>query len=188
MLGAQDSGRAPRRGTLRVGDTGGARSDPTDGACHGYGAGRWDRGGAGGSRVMPASRCRHPVPTRRASKGWRNPARPLTTQQPLTPLLHPGIRPQSLEPQDRQGGGLPAKSAFGRALTAGRRHVSMTGVDRAPPPRSTGREAMAVSTQFESQAATRLVRSLAWVIFALMAAASVYTIWIALANFNRIGV
>jgi len=29
---------------------------------------------------------------------------------------------------------------------------------------------------------------LAWVVFALMAAATVYTAWIALANFDRIGV
>ena len=31
-------------------------------------------------------------------------------------------------------------------------------------------------------------KALAWVVFALMAAATVYTAWIALANFDRIGV
>jgi hypothetical protein len=33
-----------------------------------------------------------------------------------------------------------------------------------------------------------LTRLLAWVVLALMAAATVYTAWIAVANFNRIGV
>jgi hypothetical protein len=33
-----------------------------------------------------------------------------------------------------------------------------------------------------------LTRALAWLVLALMAAATVYTGWIALANFNRIGV
>ena len=45
-----------------------------------------------------------------------------------------------------------------------------------------------MSVEGESQGATRLVRSLAWVVFALMVAAIVYTVWIALTNFNRIGV
>jgi hypothetical protein len=35
---------------------------------------------------------------------------------------------------------------------------------------------------------TRVTRALAWLVLALMAAATVYTGWIALANFNRIGV
>jgi hypothetical protein len=33
-----------------------------------------------------------------------------------------------------------------------------------------------------------LARALAWLVLALMAVAGVYTGWIALANFNRIGV
>lgn len=33
-----------------------------------------------------------------------------------------------------------------------------------------------------------LLRLLAWLVLALMASATVYTAWIAVANFNRIGV
>ena len=33
-----------------------------------------------------------------------------------------------------------------------------------------------------------VARALAWVVFALMAGATVYTAWIVLANFGRIGV
>ena len=40
----------------------------------------------------------------------------------------------------------------------------------------------------ESDGATPLARILAWVVLGLMAAASGYTAWIALANFHRIGV
>jgi hypothetical protein len=47
---------------------------------------------------------------------------------------------------------------------------------------------MVVSAKTESGGSTPLARLLAWVVFALMAAATVYTAWIALANFNRIGV
>jgi hypothetical protein len=47
---------------------------------------------------------------------------------------------------------------------------------------------MAVSVRREREGAPPLVRILTWVVFALMAAATVYTAWIALANFNRIGV
>ena len=37
-------------------------------------------------------------------------------------------------------------------------------------------------------ASAAVVRVLAWVVLAVMAAATVYTAWIALGNFNRIGV
>jgi hypothetical protein len=47
---------------------------------------------------------------------------------------------------------------------------------------------MAVSAKSESGVSTALARVLAWVVFGLMAAATVYTAWIALANFHRIGV
>jgi hypothetical protein len=47
---------------------------------------------------------------------------------------------------------------------------------------------MVVSAKTESGGSTPLARLLAWVVFALMAAATVYTAWIALSNFNRIGV
>ena len=47
---------------------------------------------------------------------------------------------------------------------------------------------MAVSVRREREGAPALTRILAWVVFALMAAATVYTAWIALANFHRIGV
>jgi hypothetical protein len=47
---------------------------------------------------------------------------------------------------------------------------------------------MAVSVRREREGAPPLVRILAWVVFALMAAATVYTAWIALTNFDRIGV
>lgn len=40
----------------------------------------------------------------------------------------------------------------------------------------------------ESEAAWPLVRTLAWVVLAVIAVALVYTGWIAIANFNRIGV
>jgi hypothetical protein len=40
----------------------------------------------------------------------------------------------------------------------------------------------------EPQGSAPLARLLAWVVLALMVAATVYTGWIALANFNRIGV
>ena len=51
-----------------------------------------------------------------------------------------------------------------------------------------GGEPMAVSTRSESGASAPLARLLAWVVLALMAAATAYTAWIALANFHRIGV
>lgn len=47
---------------------------------------------------------------------------------------------------------------------------------------------MAVSVRREREGAPPFARILAWVVFALMAAATVYTAWIVLANFNRIGV
>ena len=47
---------------------------------------------------------------------------------------------------------------------------------------------MVMSAKTESGGSTPLARLLAWVVFALMAAATVYTAWIAVANFNRIGV
>jgi hypothetical protein len=47
---------------------------------------------------------------------------------------------------------------------------------------------MTVSAKRESGGSTTLARLLAWVVFALMAAATVYTAWIALTNFHRIGV
>ncbi|HWC01646.1 MAG TPA: hypothetical protein VHF87_02645 [Methylomirabilota bacterium] len=47
---------------------------------------------------------------------------------------------------------------------------------------------MAMSAESERVGSAPLTRTLAWVVFALMAAATVYTAWIALANFNRIGV
>lgn len=47
---------------------------------------------------------------------------------------------------------------------------------------------MAGSAESERSGATPLVRILAWVVFALMAGATVYTAWIALVNFHRIGV
>jgi hypothetical protein len=40
----------------------------------------------------------------------------------------------------------------------------------------------------EPPASAAVVRLLAWVVLAVMAAATAYTAWIALANFNRIGV
>ncbi len=45
-----------------------------------------------------------------------------------------------------------------------------------------------MSASSESDKAAPLARLLAWVVLALMAVATVYTTWIALANFNRIGV
>jgi hypothetical protein len=47
---------------------------------------------------------------------------------------------------------------------------------------------MARSVEGESSGAAPVARLLAWVVFALMAVATVYTAWIALANFHRIGV
>jgi hypothetical protein len=47
---------------------------------------------------------------------------------------------------------------------------------------------MAVSAESERVGSALLTRTLAWVVFALMAAAALYTTWIALANFHRIGV
>ena len=47
---------------------------------------------------------------------------------------------------------------------------------------------MVVSAKRESSGPAPLVRILAWVVFALMAVATVYTAWIALVNFHRIGV
>ena len=45
-----------------------------------------------------------------------------------------------------------------------------------------------MSASNESDKAAPLARLLAWAVLALMAVATVYTAWIALANFNRIGV
>ena len=47
---------------------------------------------------------------------------------------------------------------------------------------------MAVPARSESAGSAPLTRLLAWVMLALMAAASAYTAWIAAANFHRIGV
>jgi hypothetical protein len=47
---------------------------------------------------------------------------------------------------------------------------------------------MTVSAKREAAGAAPLARLLAWVVFALMVAAAGYAAWIALANFNRIGV
>lgn len=47
---------------------------------------------------------------------------------------------------------------------------------------------MMVSAKTESGGSTPLAKLLAWVVFALMAAATVYTGWIVVANYNRIGV
>lgn len=47
---------------------------------------------------------------------------------------------------------------------------------------------MAVSPRRERAGSAPVARILAWVVFALMAAATVYTAWIALANYHRIGV
>ena len=47
---------------------------------------------------------------------------------------------------------------------------------------------MAVSVKSESEGSAPLARLLAWVVLALMAAATAYTAWIAVANFHRIGV
>ena len=48
--------------------------------------------------------------------------------------------------------------------------------------------AVSAKSKSESGVSTALARVLAWVVFGLMAAATVYTAWIALANFHRIGV
>ncbi len=47
---------------------------------------------------------------------------------------------------------------------------------------------MTVSAKREREGSAPLTRWLAWVVFALMAAATVYTAWIVLANYHRIGV
>jgi hypothetical protein len=47
---------------------------------------------------------------------------------------------------------------------------------------------MAMSAERERSGSAPLVRILAWVVFALMILATVYTAWIALANYHRIGV
>jgi hypothetical protein len=47
---------------------------------------------------------------------------------------------------------------------------------------------MAVSTRSERGGSTPLAKLLSWVVLAVMAAAAAYTVWIALANFHRIGV
>ena len=47
---------------------------------------------------------------------------------------------------------------------------------------------MTTSAESERAGSAPLTRILAWVVFALMVAATVYTAWIALANFHRIGV
>jgi hypothetical protein len=47
---------------------------------------------------------------------------------------------------------------------------------------------MAMSARSEHGRSAPLIRILGWVVFGLMAAATVYTVWIALANFHRIGV
>jgi hypothetical protein len=47
---------------------------------------------------------------------------------------------------------------------------------------------MAVSTRSERGGSTPLARLLSWVVLAVMAAAAAYTVWIAFANFHRIGV
>lgn len=47
---------------------------------------------------------------------------------------------------------------------------------------------MAVSRGTDGGGAAPVARLLAWVVLALMAAATAYTAWIALANFHRIGV
>ena len=47
---------------------------------------------------------------------------------------------------------------------------------------------MVVSANSESERSAPLARLLAWVVLALMAVATGYTAWIAIANFHRIGV
>jgi hypothetical protein len=47
---------------------------------------------------------------------------------------------------------------------------------------------MAVSANSESGRSAPLARLLAWVVLALMVVATGYAAWIAIANFNRIGV
>jgi hypothetical protein len=47
---------------------------------------------------------------------------------------------------------------------------------------------MTVSAKSVSESSPLVVRLLAWLVVGLMAAATVYTAWIAVANFNRIGV
>jgi hypothetical protein len=47
---------------------------------------------------------------------------------------------------------------------------------------------MAASVEYERDGSAPLARVLAWVVLALMAAATLYTAWIAVANFGRIAV
>jgi hypothetical protein len=47
---------------------------------------------------------------------------------------------------------------------------------------------MPVSNTSDSGASSPVARLLAWVVLALMAVATAYTAWIAVANFHRIGV
>jgi hypothetical protein len=47
---------------------------------------------------------------------------------------------------------------------------------------------MAASAEHEREGSAPLARVLAWVVLALMAVATLYTGWIAVANFGRIGV
>jgi hypothetical protein len=55
-------------------------------------------------------------------------------------------------------------------------------------PETRGGTTMVVSVKTGREGSTPLARLGAWVVFALMAAATAYTVWIALANFKRIGV
>jgi hypothetical protein len=47
---------------------------------------------------------------------------------------------------------------------------------------------MVVSIRSDSEGSAPLPRLLAWVVLALIAATVAYTVWIAFANFHRIGV
>jgi hypothetical protein len=47
---------------------------------------------------------------------------------------------------------------------------------------------MAASAKREREGSAPLARLLAWVVLALMVAATAYTAWIAVTNFDRIGV
>ena len=47
---------------------------------------------------------------------------------------------------------------------------------------------MTGSTKGEREVSVRLARALTWVVLGLMAAATAYTAWLALANYHRIGV
>ena len=50
------------------------------------------------------------------------------------------------------------------------------------------RQAMAVSVKGESEGSPPFATAMAWVVLALMAVATAYTVWIAVTNFHRIGV